>query len=55
MEIEDEKAGEFFSIDGLLNSGPKSIRKMNIELGNQINKPRKSLARLKESSQRYQH
>ena len=53
MEIEDEKAGEFFSIDGLLSSGPKSIRKMNIELGNQVNKPRESLAHMKESSLRY--
>ena len=53
MEIEDEKAGEFFSIDGLLSSGPKSIRKMNIELGNQVNKPRESLAHMKECSLRY--
>jgi hypothetical protein len=53
MEIEDEKGGEFFSIDGLSNNGPKSIRKMNIELGNQVNKPRESLALMKESSLRY--
>ena len=53
MEIEDEKAGEFFSIDGLSNNGLKSIRKMNIELGNQVNKPRESLALMKESSIRY--
>ena len=42
MEIEDEKAGEFFSIDGMSN-GPKSIRKMKIELGSQFKKPRESL------------